>query len=429
MGKAERRFGWRGRVVLGLLLAALLFARVDTFSLTPGRATASAHLFSLAQWELTHIHLKWMHLLRETLLGKKPTREEGLALLDEYLVLARRAQKEKDRLEGLHLRRGGGPALGALTKERASDTQEYLSELVTAKEKLRARAEAALEAELGAAVIKQGLGARLGVLFPPVDIRFDQPPTVLVTSPRDRIQLSEVLLLSPDLRGVERDRLEKAMLADYNLSALVDNLAGLSTYPSLVSDLDTMRTVLRTAAHEWMHAYLFFQPLGRHINSSETMFTLNETAAGLAGRELGDIAFARMGGDLTLSSSRYLPAEERDPIFTREMRETRLRVEQLLAEGEIEEAEQYMKERSWRLRLGGYYLRKLNQAYFAFRGRYAEGPASLSPVGDQIKELRDLHPNVGSFVKSISGVSSHQEFLDMLERLRAQGRTAEVEAP
>jgi hypothetical protein len=136
-----------------------------------------------------------------------------------------------------------------------------------------------------------------------------------------------------------------------------------------------------------------------------------------------------MGGDLTLSSSRYLPAEERDPIFTREMRETRLRVEQLLAEGEIEEAEQYMKERSWRLRLGGYYLRKLNQAYFAFRGRYAEGPASLSPIGDQIKELRDLHPNVGSFVKSISGVSSHQEFLDLLERLRPQGRNATVEAP
>ena len=429
MGKPEGRFGWRGKVALGLLLAALLFARVDTISLTPGKATASAYLFSVAQWEVTHIHLKWLHLLWETLLGRSTSREEGLVLLDEYLVLARRVQKEKDRLEGLHLRRSGGPALGALTKEKASNTQEYLSKLVTAKEKLRARSEAALEAELGAALAEEGLASRFGILLPPVDIRFDQPPTVLVISPRDRIQLTEVLLLSPDLRGVERDRLEKAILADYNLSALVDNLAGLATYPSLVSDLYTMRTVLRTAAHEWLHAYLFFRPLGRHINSSETMFTINETAAELAGRELGDIVFAGMGGDLTLSSNRYPPAEDRDPNFTREMRETRLGVERLLAQGEIEEAERYMRERSWRLRLGGYYLRKLNQAYFAFRGRYAEGPASLSPIGDQIKELRDLHPNVGSFVKSIAGVSSHQEFLDLLESLRAQGRTVAVEAP
>jgi hypothetical protein len=104
-------------------------------------------------------------------------------------------------------------------------------------------------------------------------------------------------------------------------------------------------------------------------------------------------------------------------------------VEQLLAQGEIDEAERYMRERSWRLRLGGYYLRKLNQAYFAFRGRYAEGPASLSPIGDQIKEFRDLHPNVGSFVRSVAGVSSHQEFLDLLGRFRTQRRAAGAEAP
>ena len=253
-----------------------------------------------------------------------------------------------------------------------------------------------------------------------MDVRFDQPPTVLVTSPRDRIERLEVVLLHPDMDGFERDRLEKELMARYNLSAIVDNLAGLSTYPSLVSDLFTLRTVLQTTAHEWLHSYFFFRPLGQHLYSSEEMSTLNETAADLAGRELGDITFARIGGDLSVSSSRYLSGEERDPIFTRKMRETRTRVEQLLAQGKIEEAEQYMKERQWHLRLGGYGIRKLNQAYFAFRGSYAEGAGSISPIGDEVKELRDLVPNIRSFIQTISGVSSYEEFLNILEKHRAQ---------
>ena len=112
-----------------------------------------------------------------------------------------------------------------------------------------------------------------------------------------------------------------------------------------------LRTVLQTAAHEWLHAYFFLRPFGQRYRTSQEMFTLNETASDLAGRELGDMAFARMGGDLSISSRRYMSPEERDPTFTREMRETRVKVEELLSLGKVEEAEQYMKERWWRLRL------------------------------------------------------------------------------
>jgi len=63
------------------------------------------------------------------------------------------------------------------------------------------------------------------------------------------------------------------------------------------------------------------------------------------------MAFAEMGGDLGVSSSRYVSGEDRDPVLTRELRETRQKVDELLARGEVEEAEQYMKERWWRLRL------------------------------------------------------------------------------
>jgi len=215
---------------------------------------------------------------------------------------------------------------------------------------------------------------------------------------------------------MERDRLERELLEFYDLSALVVDLAGLATYPSLVNDLRELRSVSRTAAHEWLHHYFTFHALGRHYRSSPEMLAINETVADMAGRELGDILFVRMGGDLSVSENRYLSVEERDPVFTREMRKTRQRTEELLAEGNIVEAEEYLKERWWFLRLRGFRLRKLNQAYFAFNGAYAASAASISPIGTQLKELRDRFSGVGAFLKAVSAISNYQEYLNLLER-------------
>ena len=88
----------------------------------------------------------------------------------------------------------------------------------------------------------------------------------------------------------------------------------------------------------------------------------------------------------------------------------------------MEEAEEYLKRRWWDFRLGGYGLRKLNQAFFAFRGRYAEGPASVSPIGREVNEMRGYHDTVGSFIKTVAKLSSYEEFLDELERFRAQAK-------
>lgn len=56
-----------------------------------------------------------------------------------------------------------------------------------------------------------------------------------------------------------------------------------------------------------------------------------------------------------------------------EMRQTRLRVDELLAAGKINEAEQYMEMRRqfWEY---GYHIRKINQAYFVFYGSYNDEP-------------------------------------------------------
>ena len=403
------------RIVLGLLAVFLILPQTDTFRLSPGAATASEYLFSVAGWEVANVPYKWYQLLLDALPGREPSREERLASLDRYLQLSRMVRKEKDRLEGLAFRSGSTLATGGV-RERAERSTDYLDELTLEKEATRADAEGAIEAELSEVLIAEDLTSMFGFLFPPVDLRFDRPPTVLVISPRDRIELTETVLLHADIPPMERDRLETELLERHDLSALVADLSGLATYPSLVNDLRDLRSVSRTTAHEWLHQYFTFHALGRHFRSSSEMLTVNETAADMAGRELGDIVFARMGGDLSASESRYLPVAERSPVFTQEMRETRQRTEELLAEGKIAEAEQYLKERWWFLRLRGFRLRKLNQAYFAFYGVYAASAASISPIGAQLYELRQRFSGVGGFLKAVAAISNYEEYLELLER-------------
>ena len=76
--------------------------------------------------------------------------------------------------------------------------------------------------------------------------------------------------------------------------------------------------------------------------------------------------------------------------FNEEMRETRLRVDELLANGKVGEAEAYMEERRLFFVENGYPIRRLNQAYFAFQGTYAENAASSSPIAGQLNRFRGL---------------------------------------
>ena len=105
--------------------------------------------------------------------------------------------------------------------------------------------------------------------------------------------------------------------------------------------------------------------------------------------------------------------------FNANMRKTRLRVEELLAAGKVEEAEAYMEERRQKLVELGYYIRKLNQAYFAFYGSYAAGKgwaAATNPIGEQMCVLRERSPSLVDFLNTVARMSSYQELLDELAR-------------
>jgi hypothetical protein len=98
------------------------------------------------------------------------------------------------------------------------------------------------------------------------------------------------------------------------------------------------------------------------------------------------------------------------------MHALRLEVDRLLSEGKIGEAEALMEEKREFLAENGFYIRKINQAYFAFHGLYGDTPASSSPIGPKMQELRQLSPSLGDFIRSVAEITSEEE----LDRLLAE---------
>jgi hypothetical protein len=258
-------------------------------------------------------------------------------------------------------------------------------------------------------------------VFPPLDFEFDQPPRLLVISPRDRISLDRSILLRRGLTSDQVTALEDQTAAT-GVSSLVVDLSGIATYPSTVPEYDSYEDVLETVAHEWLHQYLFFHPLGSHYFDNEALRTLNETVANIGGREIADLVQQRF----PLPQSSFVaaadgPGEEPRIDFRAEMHELRLEVDELLSEGKIAEAETLMEKKRKFLAENGLYIRKINQAYFAFHGQYADTPASSSLIGPKMLELRRLSPSLGDFIRSAATITSEEELDRLLTERAAEG--------
>jgi hypothetical protein len=100
------------------------------------------------------------------------------------------------------------------------------------------------------------------------------------------------------------------------------------------------------------------------------------------------------------------------------MREIRIAVDDFLARGEIELAEQYMEQKRQYLASQGYHIRKLNQAYFAWHGTYADEPTSISPIGAELRELRDNSVSLKDFLDTVSHLTSRQDLESIIESIQ-----------
>ncbi len=411
--------------VLALLLASTASGE-PRFS--PVELAASPYRFDIVAWEIANAPDKWVHKARNLLpwTSNKNHGQKRDELLEYFNLAAdiRALEEELARLqEGQALDRPDS-ASPENVDARLTAVSGELADLREARGKLKAGSEEFLESELASILKDFGLASWFGGLVPPVDVSLSTPPTLLVVSPRDEISRIHSILLKTDMAPEEMNRLESKIFLEQDLSALVTGLGGVGSFPAFVRN-SSLRSAAELAAHEWLHNYWFFRPLGWAPWAwSPELNTLNETAATVAGRELGRMLYESLTGETTPEPAPVPPEPLHPPTppdpdrfdFNREMRTTRLRVDELLENGSVEKAEDYMEERRLEFMDNGYFIRKLNQAYFAFHGTYATGPASVSPVGDQVTALRNRTESLGDFIRTMSGFGSYQEFVEFLEQ-------------
>ena len=404
-------------IVLVILLASM-GSGAPQFS--PVELAASPYRFDLVAWEIANVPDKWAHKVLNLLPKSSKSSEEKREGLLKYFSLGDDIRTLEDELKRLQAE--GAPS-GPDTRLTVVSAQ--LDVLREARGRLKADSEEFLESELASILKGQGLASWFGGLLPPVDVALSVPPTLLVVSPRDRISRIHSILLKPDMTPEEMELLEAKIFSEQDLSALVTGLGGVGSFPAFVRN-SSLRSATELAAHEWLHNYWFFRPLGWAPWSwTPELNSLNETAATIAGRELGHMLYESITGEELPDPVHLLPSEPAHPPpppdpnrfdFNKEMSTTRLRVDELLEQGLVKQAEDYMEERRRLFMDNGYFLRKLNQAYFAFHGTYATGPASVSPIGDQVTELRRRSESLGEFIRTMSGFGSYQEFLDFINR-------------
>jgi hypothetical protein len=290
--------------------------------------------------------------------------------------------------------------------------------------------ESILQSQVGSELIAQGFSVG-GEVLPPVLFRYSQIPMGLVISPRTVIRQDANIQLLPGLTLEQQIELESKVERNLGVSALVVPLGGLGTFPTMIMETSWINWVVEAVSHEWTHIYLYFTPLGQRYETSGDMRTINETAASLVGKAIGAKVIEQYYPELVppppaaAASAGASQAAPSPPAFdySHEMYVTRVEADRLLAEGKIDEAEKYMEARRVfimdHVAEHGNYIRRLNQAFFAFYGTYADTPGERGedPVGPAVVKLYNQCPTAGAFLRAISKVTSFQE----LQKITAGG--------
>jgi hypothetical protein len=291
-------------------------------------------------------------------------------------------------------------------------------------------AEATLQSQVTDAFAELGLTTG-GQTIPPLLYHTTSTPLALIVSPRDKImQLTNISIL-PTLTLDDQIKLEDDVSKSLDVSTLVVPIGGVGVYPTMVMETTDLRWVLDTIAHEWTHNYLTLRPLGMEYSVTPELRTMNETTASISGNEVGTYVLKKYYPELYVpppppasAPPSNNPAPTPDPNtpppfdFRAEMHTTRVHVDELLASGKIQEAEDYMEQRRQFFWQNGYLIRKLNQAYFAFHGAYADvpgGAAGEDPVGPAVRALREQSSSLADFINTIARMTSFDQLKEAIK--------------
>jgi hypothetical protein len=343
-------------------------------------------------------------------------RESSKVAVMDYLHTTQLVTQAEDALNKIY-------ADATITDKVTASAQirTVLGKLTGQQEALAPIAEAVLQGQVSTVAADFGL-TTLGQPLPTVLFHSTPVPNALIVSPRNQIEQTANISVSPDLTIDQQAVLEDRTDQGLNVSSLVVPIGGVGVYPTMIMRTTDLTWLTSTIAHEWTHNYLEFRPLGWLYDTSPELRTMNETTADISGGEIGrevikrfypELISATLADPNLLTFPRALPNQgdvQPPPFdFRAEMHTTRVNADALLAAGKINEAETYMEQRRQLFVKNGYYLRKLNQAYFAFYGAYADipgGAAGEDPVGPAVRALRAQSKSLAVFINRISWMTS-----------------------
>jgi hypothetical protein len=300
----------------------------------------------------------------------------------------------------------------------SQELQTELAQQRTTLSQVQPLAEAIIQDQVADILVEEGFVA-LQEAWPPVLMHMTPLPSVLIVSPRSHIERQYQVELVNGLSTPVRDELETAVYNSLDLSALVVPIGGLGTFPSMITESSDINWLFEVVSHEWAHNWLGFKPLGLNYGADPQVRIINETAVSIIDQEIGRRVIENYYPE-------YLPPPpepattqlEPTPVpepprfdFRAEMAATRILADSLLAEGQIDAAEIYMEERRKTFVANGYNIRKINQAYFAFYGAYADQPGATGgdPIGPLLHDIRQHSDSVHQFLERVGEVNSFAE--------------------
>ena len=412
-------------LIIYVLLAILLLTASNPISNEPaGRARAYTRPieFDYVRWSVDAALLKLKSAA--TGLPSYLNHEARKQAVMEYLFITERVLQGEDQLNRIY----ADPAI--TDKEAASaHLRAEMDALYQRQQQLAPLAESILQEQVSAVLAELDLTSG-GQPIPPVLYHSSPVPMGLIVSPRDHIEQLTNISVQPNLSVDQQATLEDQVDEALDVSSLVVPIGGVGVYPTMVMRATNLPWLLDTIAHEWAHNFLTLRPLGFLYDSTPELRTMNETAASIVGGEVGTLTMQSFYPELVDASpppiqlasvkSASPNPEDEPPVFDfrAEMHETRVNTDELLAEGKIEEAEAYMESRREIFWQNGYAIRKLNQAYFAFYGAYADvpgGAAGEDPVGPAVRTLRAQSDSLAEFVNRISWMTSFEQLQEAIQ--------------
>jgi hypothetical protein len=416
-----------------VLLLALFLLTSSTYAWRPG---VQAHLagatagygWDLGGWTVDALGEKVVEAVRRPARGYSDA--QGAAFVTAFMARARAIGDLEREIQRLTAERDAAATAGASAPPPASaETLEALAAELAAlramQEGERPTAEAIIEGQVSSVLVDMGLGVG-GRLWPPVLFTFTESPAKVVVSTRDRIGTAAAKMIAPGLPIETVAEIEATIEANAQeaggVSAYVAPTGGLGAFPTLVVNRGNLEWILSTVAHEWVHTYLAFFPLGFNYGRTPDNTLINETVAEIVGNEVGLRVLQRYYPDqappeLPDVSEEVVPMPPADEPgafdFEAEMRQTRESLDKLLSVGRIEDAEQYLEIRRLWFVENGYPIRKLNQAYFAFHGSYGTSAAAstqvtgIGPVqalGPLVEQVRAALPDAPTFLRTVRSV-------------------------